>query len=533
MQTLQTKSARTDRFSASRRLLAACVAVVVVCLIGVAPVSAASTVAVHAEADAVDRGDVLRDLEKLAVSDGLQVRASEGDGITVSYEAEVPAEARSVIESVLDEFDSVLALPPNAVQVAVGWTAQASLGVGGPVIISRGDRHYPAALADARFGGQHASGPVDGFVSMGSTQPWYFGSSSNVPADLYDFRSAFAHELVHALGFAVETAVDGQGHTVLTGRTEQFDRSLYSGGDRLVDMSPAEQSVAFATDEVWVDVGGGRLLPLKSDSRTGLSHFGNAISPTDTEAGALMYAGLTNGVRHELDGPVIGTLARIGFAIAAPPAVPQNVVLAGSALRWRIDLSATAPPPETVRVVLLRDGSVIGTNELPGAVERFVIPDGLKPDTAEIRAVTSSGSVSVARVAVPRPVMKSAATLNDLVAADDYRSEYGDVLRLYWAFFNREADIAGAKYWIGLYQSGVSIDRIAQAFASSGEFRRRYSGLSNELYLQRIYFNVLGRISDGAGLRYWSGLLSSGRLDRGSVVRWIATSPEFKRAHPY
>ncbi len=506
---------------------------VVVGLIGSAPVSASSAVTVRVDAVAGDKGDVLRDLEKLAAGNGLQLRTSENDGITASYEEAVPAEARGVIESVLDEFDSVLALPPNAVQLAVGWTPQSSLGVGGPVIISRGGQYYPAAVADARFGGQHAAGPVDGFVSMGSTQPWYFGSSSTVPANLYDFRSAFAHELVHALGFTVETTADSEGHTVLTGRTEQFDRNLYSQGRRLVDMGAAEQSVAFANDDVWIDIGGGRLFPLKSDSLTGLSHFGNAISLTDTEPGALMYAGLTNGARLALDAPVIGTLARIGLPIAEPPAVPRNVVVDGSTLRWRIDLSATAPPPETVRVVLLRGGSVISTTDLPGAVERFMLPDGVKPDTAEIRAVASSDSVSVARTAVPRPVMKSAATLDELVASDDYRPEYGSVLRLYWAFFNREADVAGAKYWIGLHQSGVSLDRIARAFASSGEFERRYGGLSNERYLQRIYMNVLGRVSDGAGFRYWSGLLSSGRLDRGSIVRWIATSPEFIAAHPY
>jgi hypothetical protein len=522
-----------DRFMPLRRLTVAFVIAVVIGLIGATPVHATSTDAVGGDAVTGDYGDVLRELAKLAAENGLQLPPSQDDGIHVSYEEAVPAEARTVIDSVLDEFQSVLVLPANTVQIAVGWKPQSSLGVGGPVIVSRGGRYYPAAVADARFGGQHASGPVDGFVSMGSTQPWHFGASASVPENLYDFRSAFTHEFVHALGFTVETEVDREGLTVLTGRTEQFDRSLYSGGRRLVELDPAEQSAAFADDDVWLDIGGGRLFPLKADGLSARSHFANAISSTDTEPGALMYAGLIKGVRHELDGPVIGTLARLGFATAAPPQAPQDVVSDGAALRWRVDLSASAPPPETIQVVLFRSGAVIGTTDLPGAVERYVLPGGAKPDTAEIRTVAATGSASIARLAIPRPLMRSATTLKELVAADDYRPEYGDVLRLYWAFFNREPDIAGAKYWVGLHQSGISIDRIAGAFASSGEFGGRYGALGNERYMQAIYLNVLGRISDGAGFAYWLGLLSSGRLDRGSVVRWIATSREFVAAHPY
>ncbi|MFW2384127.1 MAG: DUF4214 domain-containing protein [Acidimicrobiales bacterium] len=514
-------------FAVLRCLVVALAVILVVGVVSATPVGAA-------EGDSVagDQGEVLQELAELAANNRLQFKVSDGAGISASYEEVVPAVARGVVESVLDQFDSVLDLPPGTVQIAVGWQPQSSLGVGGPVLIERGGAFYPAAVADARFGGHHARGPVDGFVSMGSNQPWYFGSDSDVPSDRYDFRSAFAHELVHALGFTVETRLDSTGSTVLSGRTEQLDRSLYSQGHRLIDLGPAQQSTAFRKDDVWVDIGGGRLFPLRVGAAGG-SHLGNAISLTDSEPGALMYAGLINGVRHELDGPVIGALAQLGFKTASPPAQPHGVEVDGTSVRWSIDLGANAPPPETVRVVLLRGGAVLETADLPGAVERFSIPSALKPQAVQLLAVSASGSVASVEVTVDGHAMKSAATLDQLVTSADYRAEFGDVLRLYWAFFNREPDIAGAKYWIELYRSGVSLDRIAGAFANSGEFRGRYGGLDNERYLQVIYTNILGRVSDGAGFAYWFGLLSSGRLDRGSVVRWIAMSPEFRAAHPY
>jgi hypothetical protein len=530
MQSQPPNGASAPIIGVARARKAAVVCALVLCLVGVAPIGSSGALATDAVAG--DHHDVLGDLAALASDNRLQPRRSGGDGISAAYEEALPAEARAVVESVLLEFESVLALPAGAVQIAVGWKVQTSLGTGGPVIVKRGGRYYPAAVADVQFGGQHAIGPVDGFVSMGSDQPWYFGPSDDVPPDRYDFRTAFAHELMHALGFAVETRVDSDDRIVLSGRTEQLDSNLFSKGQRLIDLGPAEQSAAFATDDVWLDIGGRRLFPLNADT-AGVSHFGNAMSLTDTAPGALMYAGLINGVRHRLDAPVIGVLGQLGFTVATPPLEPQAAVIQGNALRWSIDLSAAAPPPQNTRVVLSRQGVVLAQTDLPGAVERFTIPTTLKPDTIEIRAVSVSGAVASTHLEISPRTMESATSLAELVTAEDYRSEYGDVLRLYWAFFNRESDVAGARYWIGLYRSGVSLDRIAREFAGSGEFARRYGSLNDQRYLQVIYMNVLGRASDGAGFAYWHGLLTSGRLDRGSVVRWIATSPEFISARPY
>jgi uncharacterized protein (DUF1501 family) len=114
-----------------------------------------------------------------------------------------------------------------------------------------------------------------------------------------------------------------------------------------------------------------------------------------------------------------------------------------------------------------------------------------------------------------------------------FRPEHGDVLRLYRAFFNREPDASGARYWIDTYDRGASLDVIAESFTESAEFRNAYQGTSNAEYVRRVYRNVLGRDYDEAGYRYWLGMLDARRLSRGTLVRWVAANAEFADRYPY
>jgi hypothetical protein len=437
------------------------------------------------------------------------------------------------------ELGALIAFDPAApVEIGVGWKDISSLGIGGPVIVSRVGDDYPAGLADTLFGGQHATGPVDGFVTMDSGQRWHFGLDGNVPAGRFDLRSAFAHELVHALGFAIDTTTDEAGRIVLTGRSSQFDRNLSSGGKPLVDLGPDGQDSAFDRDDVWFDVGGGRLLPLKSDTGRGLSHFGYAVSATDGEPGALMYAGLVSGAARKIDAPVIGALAQLGYPVLTGPADPMDVRVdtgpRGSTVRWAVDLGGFATPPHIMRVLISSRGTQVGSIELVGAAEEHTIPNGIPFDRVAVTSVSRSGATRTLEIDVATgPRLAAATTLDELVAADDYDVRYGAVLRLYWAFFNREPDVEGAKYWISVYRSGRSLDAIAQAFATSREVVSNYGRLSNRRFLEVIYLNVLGRAADPAGSVYWLDKLEGGHLDRGGVVRWIASSPEFVSKHPY
>lgn len=131
------------------------------------------------------------------------------------------------------------------------------------------------------------------------------------------------------------------------------------------------------------------------------------------------------------------------------------------------------------------------------------------------------------------PVAATRSELDQVTTSEYFRASNADVLRLYFAFFERSPDLAGARYWIGINNGGATVDEIAQYFASSPEFQNRY-GLPNDgEFLNLVYRNVLNREPDGSGLVYWRDLLSSGTLTRGAVMRYFAAGPEFENAHRF
>ncbi len=109
----------------------------------------------------------------------------------------------------------------------------------------------------------------------------------------------------------------------------------------------------------------------------------------------------------------------------------------------------------------------------------------------------------------------------------------GPVLRLYRAFFNRDADVAGARYWIDLHRGDTTLEDLAWGFSNSEEFTDRYgSDLSNSEFLTILYSNILGRTPDTAGFDYWLGEMNNG-LGKDGVVRWITANAEFIDRYPY
>ena len=92
------------------------------------------------------------------------------------------------------------------------------------------------------------------------------------------------------------------------------------------------------------------------------------------------------------------------------------------------------------------------------------------------------------------------------------------VWRLYQAFFLRQPDSSGLRYWLGVRSHGLSHSSIAYYFSTSKEFRTRYGSLSHGAFVDLVYRNVLCRKADASGRAYWLGLLQSGALTRWDMV---------------
>lgn len=105
--------------------------------------------------------------------------------------------------------------------------------------------------------------------------------------------------------------------------------------------------------------------------------------------------------------------------------------------------------------------------------------------------------------------------------------------RLYRAYFLRNPDVGGFRYWIDRRLEGRTLTRISDTFAASSEFEARYGSLSNRRFVAKLYQNVFGRPADPSGLAYWTKRLDDQRSTRGQVVLQFSESREgIRRMQP-
>lgn len=123
-------------------------------------------------------------------------------------------------------------------------------------------------------------------------------------------------------------------------------------------------------------------------------------------------------------------------------------------------------------------------------------------------------------------------TLPDLVMALRASADNVDVVdplvRLYSAYFLRIPDRDGIHYWTDRLRRGTSLKQVADFFAASSEFKRRYGSLSDGQFVELIYQNILGRPGEQAGVDFWTQQLASGRRSRGWVMIGFSESPEYQ-----
>ena len=115
----------------------------------------------------------------------------------------------------------------------------------------------------------------------------------------------------------------------------------------------------------------------------------------------------------------------------------------------------------------------------------------------------------------------------DKTIAFDVDGIAGQAYRVYQAAFNRTPDNGGLKYWIGLMDGGYTLAGVASGFIASAEFKTLYgSNPTNELFVSKLYDNVLHRTPDEGGYNYWVGLLNTNKIDTISTLINFSESPE-------
>lgn len=110
----------------------------------------------------------------------------------------------------------------------------------------------------------------------------------------------------------------------------------------------------------------------------------------------------------------------------------------------------------------------------------------------------------------------------------DVGQNAGMAYRIYKAAFNRTPDTAGLSYWIGQIDAGMGLVQVAQGFmTSTDEFRNLYgSNPTVSQFVDRLYYNVLGRAGESSGVAYWEWQLNSGAQSMAQVLVGFSESAE-------
>lgn len=109
--------------------------------------------------------------------------------------------------------------------------------------------------------------------------------------------------------------------------------------------------------------------------------------------------------------------------------------------------------------------------------------------------------------------------------SEPMQPDEAQILRLYQAAFGRYPDTGGFTYWVNAYRQGQSLESIAAGFTVSDEWIDRFGAEPDAVSLiDSLYENVLDRLPDAAGERYWIDQLAS--RSTASVLVAFSESPE-------
>ncbi|WP_426572852.1 DUF4214 domain-containing protein [Aquihabitans sp. McL0605] len=193
-----------------------------------------------------------------------------------------------------------------------------------------------------------------------------------------------------------------------------------------------------------------------------------------------------------------------------------------------------APPAGTVVRYRVTATNAVGTSPESAASTATIAPFGTLAAFVQQQHLDFTGAApSASRLLLDVAALDAGTTtpsafVDGLRAGAWFDGAYGPATRLYRAYFLRLPDPSGLDYWATRRRSGTSLAAISQFFATSSEFKRRYSTLTDTAFIDKIYNNVFDRDPDPSGRSFYLAKLASG-WQRGQVVLQFSESSEYER----
>jgi CHRD domain/Domain of unknown function (DUF4214) len=117
--------------------------------------------------------------------------------------------------------------------------------------------------------------------------------------------------------------------------------------------------------------------------------------------------------------------------------------------------------------------------------------------------------------------------IDSFIYSQEFAASVSNVVRMYFAAFQRLPDYAGLVFNAGLVRSGaITIPQLADYFVASPEFQSTYGALDDTQFITLLYQNTFGRAPSPSELSSYLGNLHGGNT-RGDVLYTLANSGEF------
>ena len=418
--------------------------------------------------------------------------------VIIQIQADMPDDVVAAVGEASLVWQNYLDLNGTQIVMELDWKSQgpSNLASAGPYQILVNGVKTPTSVVNANAGSDQFPGFADMQMIINSDRTWDTTiGPSNHPTNFH-LQSVALHEIGHGLGFLSSVRFDSDGSQGPTA----YDRHIFF--DQSIQIH--QQTNSFQTsDNLWfryADSSHDKIYaPANFQQGSSISHYDEGAYPAGTSRSLMTpFFGPTEEV-FTIDEEIQQVMVGIGWSL--------------------LDGGTTTPTTQPT------------TTTTPTTQPTTTTTPTTQPTTTTTQPQGWNGS------------LYDASTIDEIVNSYDYQVKlHGDILRLYRAYFNRPADVSGAQYWIKISEIRT-LREITDYFAASDEFANDYAGTTNRQYLEKVYFNVLGRGYDQDGFDYWLDTLNGtnltgnnpelAQLTRAGVVFYVAQGQEFLNNYPF